>query len=80
MNVLNVSILLIAFLSLSGCSLWPDKGRGGFAEYQQEMIYPVMPDQPLGIEHGQRLYRLNNAWLGSVVKCMVDLNMTRQMI
>lgn len=50
----NVCALILIVLQLSGCSLWPDKGRGGMAELHQDLLYPVMPDQPLGPEHGLR--------------------------
>ncbi|OUS32133.1 hypothetical protein A9Q99_01635 [Gammaproteobacteria bacterium 45_16_T64] len=46
--------LLIGSLGLTGCTSWPQLGRGGMAEHHREDITPVMADQPLGPEHGLR--------------------------
>jgi len=39
---------------VSGCSIWPDIGHGGLGEHHYESLSPVMPNQPLGPEHGLR--------------------------
>ncbi|WP_434360860.1 OmpA family protein [Parasalinivibrio latis] len=41
-------------LMLNGCTMWPKKGQGGMAEHYPADAVPVMPDQPLGPEHGLR--------------------------
>ncbi|RTZ16811.1 OmpA family protein [Vibrio aquaticus] len=47
--------LIAAAISLSGCSSYPEEGRGGIGEqYIQSSFTPVMPDEPLGPEHGLR--------------------------
>lgn len=47
--------LIVAAISLSGCSSYPEEGRGGIGEqYIQSSFTPVMPDEPLGPEHGLR--------------------------
>jgi len=51
--VLKLSIIFI-LAGLSGCAGWPTEGRGGMAEHHMETLPPVMPDQPLGPEHGLR--------------------------
>jgi len=56
MNTFTHYIALAATtLSLIGCSSYPEEGRGGIAEnYIQSSFTPVMPDEPLGPEHGLR--------------------------
>ena len=39
---------------LSGCSAFPDYGRGGMAEHHIELLDPFYTDEPLGEEHGLR--------------------------
>jgi len=51
---LSISFILINLLGFSGCASWPPGGHGGMAEHHQETLNPVMPDQPLGLEHGLR--------------------------
>jgi len=51
--VLKLSFILI-LASLTGCAGWPPDGRGGMAEHHMGTLPPVMPDQPLGPEHGLR--------------------------
>ncbi|USH05107.1 OmpA family protein [Grimontia kaedaensis] len=46
--------LTFAITVLSGCSAFPDHGQGGMAEAYHSTISPVMPDEPLGPEHGLR--------------------------
>jgi len=48
------TLILLGSLGVSGCVSWPDKGHGGMAEYTLGKLSPVMPDQPLGPEHGLR--------------------------
>ncbi|NGN98339.1 OmpA family protein [Grimontia sp. S25] len=50
----NCFTLFFAILLLSGCSAFPDHGQGGMAEGYHSSISPVMPDEPLGPEHGLR--------------------------
>lgn len=47
-----LSVILAAFLS--GCSAFPDYGRGGMAEHHIELLDPFYTDEPLGEEHGLR--------------------------
>lgn len=54
MHPSSLNFLLIGLLSLSGCANWPPGGHGGMAEHHHETLYQVMPDQPLGPEHGLR--------------------------
>ncbi len=39
---------------LSACVSWAPGGHGGMAEHEQDAFMPVMPDEPLGPEHGLR--------------------------
>ncbi|QIA63624.1 OmpA family protein [Vibrio astriarenae] len=54
----KTKILLATTAALSliaGCSNYPDHGDGGMAEYTALPEYsPVLPDEPLGPEHGLR--------------------------
>lgn len=54
MYQINYILFLFALLMLSGCTTWAPQGHGGMAEHQQEMYNDIMPDEPLGIEHGLR--------------------------
>ncbi|NVD06707.1 OmpA family protein [Vibrio sp. JPW-9-11-11] len=48
-----IQIMLV--LSIIGCMSHPDHGQGGLAEqYLESTFTPVMPDEPLGPEHGLR--------------------------
>ncbi|UIJ42122.1 OmpA family protein [Vibrio kanaloae] len=55
----NYISLSLSFLVL-GCTSYPEQGSGGLAEsydsinYQNSDLSPVMPDEPLGPEHGLR--------------------------
>ena len=50
----------LSALVLGGCTSYPEQGTGGLAEsydsinYQNSDFSPVMPDEPLGPEHGLR--------------------------
>lgn len=46
--------LTIAILMLASCSSFPEHGQGGVAEAYHSALSPVMPDEPLGPEHGLR--------------------------
>ncbi|MGF1740270.1 OmpA family protein [Vibrio profundum] len=47
--------LIIGISVLTGCSNTPKQGTGGLAEnYIENSFSPVMPDEPLGPEHGLR--------------------------
>jgi len=56
MNNLFLHIATIAAIAtLSGCTSYPKEGTGGLAEnYAAASFSPVMPDEPLGPEHGLR--------------------------
>lgn len=55
MQVLCRFIAIFASAILVGCSSYPPEGTGGLAEqYTSESFSPVMPDEPLGPEHGLR--------------------------
>ncbi|MEH0667034.1 OmpA family protein [Vibrio scophthalmi] len=53
-----------------GCSSYPDEGQGGLAEqYLQSSFSPVMPDEPLGPEHGLRFdWQLAKLHLDSLIR------------
>lgn len=53
MNKFTITTILSAVL-LSGCSAFPDYGRGGMAEHHIELLDPFYSDEPLGAEHGLR--------------------------
>ncbi len=56
----NYIALSLSALVLGGCTSYPEQGTGGLAEsydsinYQNSDFSPVMPDEPLGPEHGLR--------------------------
>ncbi|MEZ9072949.1 OmpA family protein [Vibrio splendidus] len=61
MKILKNHIALsLSALVLGGCTSYPEQGTGGLAEsydsinYQNSDFSPVMPDEPLGPEHGLR--------------------------
>jgi len=57
MKSINILRLLtaLAIIFLSGCSSYPENGKGGLAEnYTGAHFSPVMPNEPLGPEHGLR--------------------------
>lgn len=54
-NYIKHIALIVPIVSSIGCSSYPEEGRGGLAEqYIQSNFTPVMPDEPLGPEHGLR--------------------------
>ncbi|MFA0480366.1 OmpA family protein [Vibrio splendidus] len=58
--LINHIALSLSALVLGGCTSYPEQGTGGLAEsydsinYQNADFSPVMPDEPLGPEHGLR--------------------------
>lgn len=56
MNRLNLTITLaLSFVLSTGCSSFPPYGQGGMAEHTLSADFsPVLPDEPLGPEHGLR--------------------------
>ena len=61
--------LAVSIASVVGCSSYPESGRGGIAEnYIQSSFTPVMPDEPLGPEHGLRFdWQLTKLHLDSLI-------------
>ncbi|EGQ8087439.1 OmpA family protein [Vibrio vulnificus] len=62
-------------LLISGCASYPEHGSGGLAESYQNISYenadfsPVMPDEPLGPEHGMRFdWQLAKLHLDSLIR------------
>ncbi|HAS64379.1 MAG TPA: OmpA family protein [Vibrio sp.] len=52
---LQITCLLVFTSTLFGCTSYPPESRGGLAEqYIENSFTPVMPDEPLGPEHGLR--------------------------
>ena len=62
--------LAVSIASVVGCSSYPESGRGGIAEnYIQSSFTPVMPDEPLGPEHGLRFdWQLTKLHLDSLIR------------
>ncbi|CAH6812563.1 Outer membrane protein SypB [Vibrio chagasii] len=60
MNTIKNYIALSLSVLVLGCTSYPEHGTGGLAEsydsmnYQNSDFSPVMPDEPLGPEHGLR--------------------------
>ncbi len=70
-NKTQLSVLAIAFALLgSGCTSYPDEGQGGLGEYTAMADFsPVMPDEPLGPEHGLRFdWQLARLQLDSLIR------------
>ncbi|EGU35644.1 outer membrane protein [Vibrio sp. N418] len=55
---------------LLGCTSYPDDGRGGLAENHIDNSFsPVMPDEPLGPEHGLRFdWQLTKLHLDALIR------------
>ncbi|EGU29268.1 outer membrane protein [Vibrio ichthyoenteri ATCC 700023] len=53
-----------------GCTSYPEEGRGGLAENHFDSSFsPVMPDEPLGPEHGLRFdWQLTKLHLDSLIR------------
>ncbi|SON53130.1 OmpA family protein [Vibrio tapetis] len=69
------AIGLLATAWLSGCTSYPDNGTGGLAEnytgsnYASTSFSPVMPDEPLGPEHGLRFdWQIAKLHLDSLIR------------
>jgi outer membrane protein OmpA-like peptidoglycan-associated protein len=62
--------LAVSIASVVGCSSYPEEGRGGVGEgYIQSNFTPVMPDEPLGPEHGLRFdWQLTKLHLDSLIR------------
>ncbi len=60
MNIIKNYIALSLLVLVLGCTSYPEHGTGGLAESYDSMNYqnadfsPIMPDEPLGPEHGLR--------------------------
>ncbi|MEZ9232745.1 OmpA family protein [Vibrio amylolyticus] len=66
-----IHIAIVATVMINtGCSSYPEEGRGGLAEnYAASDFSPVMPDEPLGPEHGLRFdWQLAKLQLDSLVQ------------
>lgn len=63
-------LLANSVLLLAGCSSYPPHGQGGMAEQTLSSDFsPVMPDEPLGPEHGLRFdWQLTKLHLDMLVK------------
>ncbi|MFA0413962.1 OmpA family protein [Vibrio renipiscarius] len=70
MNNLRTNIALAVSIFLLGCTSYPDSGSGGLAENHIENGFsPVMPDEPLGPEHGLRFdWQLTKLHLDSLIR------------
>lgn len=71
MKLLNKHIAIFVFSALIvGCSSSPEPGRGGIAEqYMAADFSPVMPDEPLGPEHGLRFeWKLTKLHLDALIQ------------
>ncbi|MCK6264953.1 OmpA family protein [Vibrio sp. ZSDE26] len=69
----GIIIYIATFVSvtvLAGCSSYPEEGRGGMAESHISADFsPVMPDEPLGPEHGLRFdWKLAQLHLDSLIR------------
>ncbi|WP_260258422.1 OmpA family protein [Vibrio intestinalis] len=64
-----IALIASGLLTL-GCTSYPDEGRGGIAEnYIDNSFSPVMPDEPLGPEHGLRFdWQLTKLHLDSLIR------------
>ena len=64
----HFSFLATCILALSGCSSWPEHGRGGMAEHYPYDFIPVVPNQPMTPEHGLRFdYELSKHQLDLLI-------------
>ncbi len=71
MGVIGQKFLgLLCLLSVVGCTSYPQEGTGGLGEnYIQSNFTPVMPDEPLGPEHGLRFdWKLSKLHLDSLIR------------
>ena len=64
----HFSFLVTCIFTLSGCSSWPEHGRGGMAEHYPYDFIPVVPNQPMTPEHGLRFdYELSKHQLDLLI-------------
>ncbi|MGF1755362.1 OmpA family protein [Vibrio makurazakiensis] len=75
MKNLTLHIAIVLSLLASGCASYPEHGTGGLAEsynsinYENSDFSPVMPNEPLGPEHGLRFdWELAKLHLDSLVR------------
>ncbi|USD67802.1 OmpA family protein [Vibrio sp. SCSIO 43136] len=63
-------VTLILCILVVGCTSYPPQGRGGLAEqYPEASFSPVMPDEPLGPEHGLRFdWQLGKLHLDALIQ------------
>ncbi|NOH72669.1 OmpA family protein [Vibrio pectenicida] len=66
----HIALVVPTALLCVGCSSYPEESRGGLAEqYIQSSFTPVMPDEPLGPEHGLRFdWQLAKLHLDSLIR------------
>lgn len=76
-NLLRQSVFCSLVVGMFGCSTfnYPDHGKGGMAESYQDIsienyqFSPVMPDEPLGPEHGLRFdWQLTKLHLDALIQ------------
>jgi len=73
-NLIRYIAIVLSGLA-AGCSSYPEQGTGGLAEsynsinYENSDFSPVMPDEPLGPEHGLRFdWQLAKLHLDSLIR------------
>lgn len=69
-NLIKHIAIVVSVACIVGCSSYPDQAQGGLAEnYIQSKFTPVMPDEPLGPEHGLRFdWQLAKLHLDSLIR------------
>ncbi|MGL6315135.1 OmpA family protein [Vibrio sp. WXL103] len=73
MKLVNISTMVVAAASLilvAGCTSYPEEGNGGLGEYTAVSDFsPVLPDEPLGPEHGLRFdFHLTKLQLDALIQ------------
>ncbi|MFA0085834.1 OmpA family protein [Vibrio sp. 10N.261.51.F12] len=70
MDVISRLKVISVVMLLSACTSYPDEGTGGIAEqYAGSDFSPVMPDEPLGPEHGLRFdWKLSKLHLDTLIR------------
>ncbi|MDR9827895.1 OmpA family protein [Vibrio sp. FNV 38] len=66
----NTLVVACAISLMAGCSSYPEQGHGGMGEFTATSEFsPVLPDEPLGPEHGLRFdYHLTQLHLDSLIQ------------
>ncbi|CAM4336617.1 OmpA family protein [Vibrio agarivorans] len=66
----NTCVVACALSLVAGCSSYPEEGKGGMGEYTATSEFsPVLPDEPLGPEHGLRFdFHLTQLHLDSLIQ------------